>query len=287
MSLPERIHMSQEYRYRSHIRWGQYAIPVFFAGVTGLLWHLAESRLIPVDPELGLTLRPALLAFSITLLVVGAPVWYLFHHLAGISVTIEDDAIIYRYRTGEKRIGLGSILRVRFGSIPYLGGWVKIVSEKHKIRLTVVLEDIGGFLQELKASLDSERLSDRYDEAQFFRFLKTAAFSDQSWARLYSIFWKLVLFELLGSLTGLAFAALGDGSLYLWVLLSALWPVAVYSCTEILFGRRLAREAVKESFTFPRRDIDYERAVYRKAILIGASLYIGLAVFIALSLSWR
>ena len=150
--------MSKEYRYRNHIRWGQYVIPILFGfiviGLCGCLGIplASESMSLP-----ALLLVPAL---SFILLLEGILLWYLFYRLAGICVSISDDAIIYKYRRGEKRIQLDSISRLKFPSLPYVGGWVKITSKNDKIRLTVVVEDIGDFLQELKASLDNRGLSD-------------------------------------------------------------------------------------------------------------------------------
>jgi hypothetical protein len=233
---------------------------------------------------------PALLlvsALSFILLLEGILLWYLFYRLAGICVSINDDAILYKYRRGEKRIQFDSISRLKFPSLPYIGGWVKITSKNDKIRLTVVVEDIGDFLQELKASLDNRGLSDRYDEVKFFRFLKTAVYSDQSWARFYSAFWKLILVTILNAAIGFAFAALGKvGPLerVLWITISTLWPTIIYLGTEVIFGQRIARQSTKASFTCPPRDTVYEMVVYRKAVLLGILLYFG-ASLIALFLS--
>jgi hypothetical protein len=275
--------MSKEYRYRNHIRWGQYAIPILFGIILIGLYGCLGTFL--VSESMSLPALIPVLAISFILLLEGILLWYFFYRLAGICVSIHDDAIIYKYRRGEKRIQFDSISRLKFPSLPYIGGWVKITSKNDKIRLTVVVKDIGDFLQELKASLDNRGLSDRYDEVKFFRFLKTAVYSDQSWARFYSAFWKLILVTILNAAIGFAFAALGKvGPLerVLWIAISTLWPTIIYLGTEVLFGQRIARQSAKESFTCPPRDTVYEMVVYRKAVLLGILLYFGVSLIVLL-----
>ncbi len=271
--------MENEYRYRKHIRWGQYIIPISFGILIICLWGIIGIILLFSKKAYPLTLLFVLICFSFVFFFEGILLWYLYYRMAGISILLKDEGIIYKYRKGEKRIPFDSIYRLVFPSVQYIGGWIKIISRNDTIRLTVVVENIGDFLQKLKVLLDNRGLSDRYEKAKFFRFLKTSVYADQSWARLYSIFWKLILISILNGVIGFVFATLGQFDFLgtgTWIIISLFWPTAVYLSTEIVFGRWIAKKSVEDSFTCPPRDIVVEQSVYRKAVLIGALLYIGI-----------
>ena len=141
----------------------------------------------------------------------------------------------------------------------------------------MVVEGIGALLRELKAALDARGLQASYDAKRLYAFMKTAEFSDQGWERTYEAFWTLVLATIGASIVGLLFALLvhaRGGAMLLWIVISTLWPVFVYGTAELLFGRRLAKLSDEASFTCPPRDREWERLVYRKAILWGAGLYL-------------
>lgn len=278
--------MNKEYRYRNHIRWGQYVIPIFFGISIIGLWGIL-GVFLPISESMFPSILLLVLGLSFILLSEGILLCYLYYRMAGVRVSIDDEAVIYKYRRGKKRIQFDNISHLKFPSLPYIGGWVKIISKNDTMRLTVVVENIGNLLQELKTSLDNRELSGRYDEVKFFRFLKTAVYSDQSWARLYSIFWKLVLITILNAVIGLAFTILGRVGVLgtiLWIAISALWPIIVYLGTEIVFMRQIAKKSIKESFTCPPRNTIYEKAVYRKAVFMGASLYFGASLVVLLLL---
>lgn len=282
--------MAKEYRYRAHVRWMQYLFPLFLTGIILVKWGGlallgAFSRPVRFEPLTG----PIII--SLILLAEGLVFTYAFYQLAGVRVWLDEQAIVYKHRSGEQRVPFEDITRLRFPSIRYLGGWVKIVSRSGSIRLTVVLEGIGAFLQELKAALDRKGLSDRYHQAKFFRFLKTAEFSDQSWARLYSNCGELILiwggFVVVNAALGIGLAAAIGISVFLaflWGFVTILWPLLAFLVVEITFMRRFARGADKETFSCPPRDLAYEHKVNRKTALWGGVLYYALSLVLWLLL---
>lgn len=282
--------MKKEYRYQKIFHWSLYAIPlivgiwivlpwiiiflVLLCKMGGLeaLWSYIYWSPLPVL----LPLAVPLCFYSFSILFTGIFLWYLYWRIAGISITFNDKAIFYKYRGGEKIIQFDEIIYLKFSSLPYLGGWIKIASKTDTIRLTVALSNIGDFLKKLKEALDNRGLSDRYHTEKFFRFFKTAVSMDQSWQRLYKIFWKLILITVIAGIIGFVFVRFlqyQKQSIKPWLMISALWPTIIYSFTEIIFARRIAKKSAKESFTCPPRDIAYEKSIYRKAILIGVLLY--------------
>lgn len=274
--------MSKEYRYRKHIHWGQYAIPAFFI----LLFLLFLGVAVPLALQSNLrfiAIIPAIFAF--VFLIEGGVLWYFYYQLAGTSVSLNDDVLIHKTRKGEKRYPLESVY-LEFSSVKYTGGWLNIKTGKDTIRLTVVLEDIGGFLQELKTKLDNKQLSSHYDSHKLFGFLKTAVASDQSWERVYALLGKMLLliFDIaIAIFVGFAFGTLplfGYAFAFFWVGLSMFWVIIGYIIAEIVLMRQIAKKSDERAFTFPPRDLPYEKLVFDKTFIWGSIAYIVLSLFI-------
>ena len=283
--------MSKEYRYRKHIRWGQYLVPMFVGFLIlafwGALGFLMINRATQSTTFLSSFTTSLIVILSVTtfiLLLEGGFGWYLYYRLAGVVVSIGEDAVIYKYRGGEKRLPFES-LRVESSSIRYTGGWLKLISGKDVVRLTVVVENIGEFVQELKAALDSRGLSSHYDSQKLFSFVKTAAYSDQSWERAYVVFGKLFLIICVVGITlanGYIFGTtmFGLTFVFLWLGFVTIWATGAYLIAEMKLGRKIAKESSGQGFTFPPRDLAYEKQVYNKAINWGGWLYILVSVLI-------
>ncbi|HIJ66245.1 MAG TPA: hypothetical protein HPP77_09885 [Candidatus Hydrogenedentes bacterium] len=174
--------MPREYRYRT-VRLGRYAVPIEYGPHLVALWCVVAGALViasmcitSLQEGLSEPLITLVVGWVVVALLVGLSFWLLHRRVAGVAVSVDKECLIYKSRTGEKHIPFDDITELRSPLIPYLNGWVKIVSGHDVIRLTIFLEDIGDFLEELKAALDSRGLSDRYDRAKLARFLKTASF---------------------------------------------------------------------------------------------------------------
>jgi len=271
--------MGKEYRYRKHISWMQYVLPITsFIICIIVVVLLLRMPLFTSKPHLLLFV---LIACAFYTLFLCGILWYPFYRLAGIRVSVDDESIVYKFRRGEKIIPFESISQLRFPSVRYAGGWVKIISKEHTIRLTVVVENIGDFLQELKNGLDKKGLADRYDKVKLFSFLKTASYADYSWARLYMIFGKLVLFIILNIISALVFSAIAQAGpfiMVLWVAISILFPLTIYLIKEFTFARRIAKNSDEDTFALPPRNATHEQAVFRKALINGELLYTGISI---------
>jgi hypothetical protein len=267
----------REYRYRKHIRWGQYVLPVVFGLGAIVPWLVVLAFGLRPDASGAQVVYVLAAVVTIVSVVIGAPVWWMYWRLAGIAIRVQPDAFVYRNRGGEKRLAYDRIGPLHFPAAPYLGGWVALRAGDETIRLTVVVEGIGALLRELKAALDARGLSASYDRGRLYAFMKTAEFSDQGWERTYEVFWTLVLATIGAATVGVLFALLihaRGGAMLLWIVFSTLCPVFVYAAAEVVFGRRIAKLSDEASFSCPPRDPQWEREVYRKAILWGAGLYL-------------
>ncbi len=278
--------MSKVYQYRKHIQWGQYVLAVLFS-IFILAWVFFGIKLflqLPNSDYLPSSFRITILAIvacgTIFFIAECFFIWYLYYRLAGVRVTLEEDYVSYKHRGGETKIEFANITKIGLPSIPYLGGWLTVVSEKEKIRLTVVVSEIGDFVQTLKASLDKIGLANRYNESKLFLFLKTAVFSDQSWDRIYSLFWKLFVATLgIGGL-GIATPVMSRNGGSFWILFSFVFPTLLYIVTEIVFGVRIAKTSIRASFFVPPRDLAHENSVYKATSVIGIIVYLIMALIV-------
>jgi hypothetical protein len=279
--------MSKTYQYRKHISWGQYILPgvasIFlilwiFIGVK--LFHSSLSGQSSYPPNYIIYFILIIIGFSVILIAECVAGWYLSYRLAGVRITFENNVIVYKYRGGEKRINIESITSIKLPSIPYIGGWITIISGKEKIRLTVVVGAIDDFVQTLKAALDKAGLANRYNESKLFLFLKTAALSDQSWDRIYSFFWRLIFVTLGAGLLGFGIAKISRIYGLLWILISLIYPSLVCIVTEIIYGIRIAKNSIRETFSAPERDLAFEKSVYKLSAIVGSVFYFIMAIVI-------
>jgi hypothetical protein len=281
--------MSKTYQYRSYIRWGQYIFFVFIllAIFVGVNFGIATYNLrLAFNPSSQISILDILMMSSCGLLLIteATVFWYIFYRMAGIKVILNEDSVIYKHRSGEKKIDFEKVTKIKLPSIPYMGGWIMIMAGKDKIRLTVALSEIDNFVLNLKASLDKLGLASRYDESKLFRFFKTAISSEQNFERLYSNFWKLLLTTIVSGLLGFGITKMSGVHEPLLVYLFFIYPVLGYSATEIPFNVRIAKSSIRESFFVPPRNITYEKSVYKVTLIVGIVIYFIIALTMIFSL---
>jgi len=278
--------MSKEYRYRKHIRWAQYLIPALFGipiiVLGGSIFSIWRNNLMD-----GFELSNVFfLVFSCIVLFffleIGL-IWWMFYRMAGTVISIDEYGVVYKVRRSVKRLPFES-LKIDSASIRYTGGWLKLISGKDVIRLTVVLEGISDFILELKDALDKRGLSSRYDPQKLFGFMKTAVAGDQNWNRAYTLFGKLHLIVFVVGITlvnGFVYGTLlpwGGIFIIVWGIFTFSWAMGAYTIVEIRLMRKIAKESNEKDFTFPQRDLAYEKKVFDDAIKWGGWLYFGISL---------
>lgn len=256
------------YRYRPHLLWARNAC---FGLLIGLAAIVLATMTIAGYWAVGVFLA---------VLILGEAwlIKYVFNRLISVQVTTNESAILYTSRQRNIQMAYHQIKKLRFPSAKYVGGWVKISSESESIRLTVVLEGIADFLRDLKAGLDRQPVTIDYDEKKLFNFFKTAAYSDQSWARLYDIFWRLLGAHILAVFVGIMLTSLvhPDAPFAMKGLIgimSSFWVTGVYVYTEQSFVKIIEKQANPTTWTYPPRDRTYEAQVYRKGMVWGGLIY--------------
>jgi hypothetical protein len=277
--------MSKEYRYRKHIRWMQYTIPAMFGIPIIVLGFSAFSiwRNSLVGGVEFLNVFPPVISCIILLFLLEIGfLWWIFYRMAGTVISINENGVVYKVRRNVKLLPFEN-LRIDSASIRYTGGWLKLISGKDVIRLTVVLEDISGFILELKNALDTRGFSSHYDPNKLFGFMKTAVAGDQNWNRFYSLFGKFYLSIFVVVITlvnGYVFGIIPWGFVFIiaWGIFTLIWATGAYTVAEIRLMRKIAKESNEQAFTFPQRDMAYEKQVFNDAINWGGWLYFGISL---------
>lgn len=200
-----------------------------------------------------------------------------------INLTLTEDEIIYNNAKSEMRIPYENIKALKFSSIKYTGGWLKIVHTNGNVRLTVVLENIGDMVGNLKKKLDERNMSSVYKEKPMYNFFKTSKYSDQSFERIYeNIKFALILIFMNLGVGAIISSFVTEKPVKTIVLITSVVGLFIpYMITEIIFGRKLAKGASKEEFSVPDRDKTFEKKVYKWTFGIYMIIYfIGLVIIL-------
>lgn len=279
--------MDKQYVYRKHLRKPhKYLITLLLFFIIVYIAFAAMFILTNKDMDKGL----GIIIFAIVGIVIFGIIavefvvlYFVFlRRFKKISVSLTDEGIVYNNINGVTNVLYEEITALSFPSVRYLGGWVKIVHKKGNIKLTVVLENIGDFLKNLKHKLDG--MDFKYDEKKMYNFYKTAEFSDQSWARLYDYVKWILLFILLNAALSIVFISLGleTGFAFLSIIGSIVMPAIVFIIAEAIIGRKLAKGASFEDFSVPDRDKNFEISVYKWAFGIYAVLFLIINIYLLL-----
>jgi len=263
--------MSKEYRYKKSWK-------ILVALVVAMVMGFSMCMIfIPPKGFWMVVFVVVLLLLAILLLII------MYIRRAGICISVEGNAVIYKDHRKEKKILFNTISHLKFNLFTDVG--LKIVSENNTIQISTGLQNISDFLQELKNAINQKELSINYDRKKFFSFFKMAVSEDQSWARGDPIFWKSNVITILSAVIGAVCAIssrLSSFEVFMWILLSMFWPSVCYSYAEEIFRRRLLKQIDEQSLTYPPRDIAYEKALYRKVLIFGALIYIVISIVAAL-----
>ncbi len=230
----------------------------------------------PAWREIALLWTPITLLF---LLPAGFYCWYAFHRMAGTSFLLTDDAMVHATRKKVTHYPWEAVY------LEPVGGVLKVRAGNDLVRVTAVLQDISGFVAELKRHLDAKHLSSHYDTDTLFRFFTHAVRAQDSWDRAYAWLGKSLLF--VGNLcsacgAGYAYGTQGRAGLWwlgMWLLFSFFyWCSVVPGIADTVLMRRRALQADQGSLTCPARDSEYEREVLGGCFTWGSVAYILLSL---------
>ena len=268
------ITVKKEYVYRKHLR---VSYPKFLLAIVIAISFIAIGMLpiLFIGEEIGIIstifLSSTLITSIILIVILSLEYLFLFKRFKAIKVTISEDYIIYKNSDYEIVLPYEHIEAIKFPSIKYTGGWVKIVYNGGNIRLTVVLENIGDFICELKNKLDSIDKSDVYKEKKMFSFFKTASFSDESWDRIYCNI-KFMLGVLY--VTTILSVIISIINQYYFGMFGVIAPIIGLIISEIITMSKMKKRVEGNTFTLKPRDIEAENKRLRRWMLITSIMYI-------------
>lgn len=187
-----------------------------------------------------------------------------FKRFKYISVTLDEQGIVYTNIKEQIFIPYEDIRMIQFPSVKYMGGWTKIVHGNGKIRLTVVLENIGEFMGELKQKIDERNMMEVYNEKRFFSFYKTGVFADESWGRIYGNILTQVLICFICVVITIATLYLQGGSEYSNILMYASYivPILGYLLSEIILGSLVHKRVVEDCYELLPRNEKLEKNIF-------------------------
>lgn len=238
---------TRTYRYRVHVK----RMPKIL-GVVGVGLIVGLGALMLVSGSWSIAPAIGFVALEYLFLV------WLLRRIATTEITLGASGIEFENHARKVQIPYDAIEAIDSGSLPYLGGWVKVRGGGNTVRATVTLEGITDFVQRLKRQVDLHNPDAVYNRGSLFGFFKTASYCEQSWARLTGLgkgatfVWLAVIFA---PILALEFAGAA-------AVIPVVAGVFAWLGAEAVFARRVAREADEVHFSVPRRDSRYERRTY-------------------------
>ncbi|AAK80702.1 hypothetical protein BJV85_001134 [Clostridium acetobutylicum] len=286
--------MEKEYLYRKHLRkpgllFGSMlgVFMLFYVGMI-LIGVLDVGGSAGIDPSaIGIFVGAGIFVIVLIGLEFLLLYFILFRRFKNINIKLTDEGIVYKNLKGTVSIKYDQITKIKFPSIPYIGGWVRIVynnsnNSSKSIRLTVVVENIGDFILDLKDKMDSMGKEDVYIRRRMFSFYKTAKYSDYSWERIYDYIKKIGIFIVCNFVVSVILSKLSVNipAKFLMGFSALIVPILVYLLCEIILGIKAAGKSVAEKFYVPDRDKALEGKIYKCAFAIYSVLYIVLSILI-------
>lgn len=230
----------------------------------------------PLDPDFISIFSVIFLGISIVILLELLLIYALFfRRFKYISVTLDEQGIMYTNIKEQIFIPYEEIRMIKFPSIKYMGGWTKIVYGNGNIRLTVVLENIGEFMAQLKQKLDERNMKEVYNEKKYFTFYKTGIFADESWSRIYANIHILVLTCLTCVVITIMTLVFQRGHEYNDMLMyaSLVVPVLGFVISEIILGFLVHKRVVKDYYELLPRNKELEKKIFIICNFLFAIIY--------------
>lgn len=278
--------MNQTYVYRKHLRAPlKYLIfieLIIFIGVVLMITGQILTDDLKSNGYLHIIIVVILVIFLFITIELGILYLIFFRRFKSISVTLGDEAIVYTNSKKQIIIPYEDIQELKFPSIKYTGGWLKIIYRGGNIRLTVVLEQIGVFIGELKEKLDERAMPQVYNENKLFSFFKTSVFSDESWERVYHNFKIQIAIHylciILTTAILLFFGSSDNNQIFIYGSLFA--PLLGYLFSEIIIGMKVKKRVLKEEFRILPRNSKLEYNIFMISILASAIGYLLVLVLV-------
>ncbi len=238
------------------------ALPAVFMIIFGALTNIIEIKIV-------------FIVFGIFMLIETIFVSLFLKRFSTAEFVINDNGVNFKNNKKDISFKYDEIEKLSTASVSNLGGFITIVGKNgKKIKLTVVIENIGDLILTLKKRVNELEL-DIYDNKKLFSFYKTSVYSDTSWRRLYYAFPEILIYSLFG--TVIIFIS---GLLFSEVALNAFVPIIIvatiiYLIIELAYyGRKLKKSTNPETWEIESFDLDKEKRVIKYLIRIPSAVIV-------------
>ncbi|MCL5035943.1 MAG: hypothetical protein M1269_02390 [Chloroflexi bacterium] len=212
---------------------------------------------------------------------------YIIHRRDKVVAVLEEDALVYKDQTKERKIPFIEILKLYFS--PYLGS-LKLITKTGSIKILPALDDYPYFILRLKSAMDQNNMSDRYDRKGLYKSLLGSAYNDQSCDRLFPNFWISLLLIIPFGFFGSIVAYMTRPNIPMgnsmrpfdFFFLSCTYPFALMIVVELICYLRFKKMSDEETLRIPERDRKFERKVYAHVIFWGVIFFFIIAFGLAM-----
>ncbi len=200
-----------------------------------------------------------------------------YKKLVTTKYMLTDEGIYYEDYKKQFTILYDDIKFIDSRSIRYTGGWLVIHSTTNKpLRLTVVVNGIGEFVENLKTKLDEMEKNDIYNEKKLNNFFKTSYFSDQSFERNRYYFPRYSIVLVSHIVVGILFSAFDFQIISMTVIGSLLLGLVPYIYVELYKYTKAIKKESNHGISW--EVVPYDKDLARKRLRNVFYIQIGLLV---------
>ncbi len=190
---------------------------------------------------------------------------YTNHRIYGIKARIDSKQIIYTNRRSTRVIHFKDIRKMKINPFGNKSS-IKVYTNTQKIRIYLVFKNTYEFIVDIKKGLDASRNSAVYSHKKLFKFARMIFNAEimYKWgckSSLIMIVGLILIFSSLSITTATDVNIIVAISSFIVILSGFYIPI-------FIIQNRYKKEINKESFYFPPRDMEYEKTIMKKGLII-------------------
>lgn len=265
----------KEYVYRRHLREVKRSILYIMSYFVSLFLIYGVVSLITLERKERIQFIEGywkVIGAVLLVIVLSALILYVtyFRNLKDIKVFLYEDKIMYKNRFQEKTIYFHNIDEIYSSHHKFSRGSINIKSKNDIIKIKLSLEDVSGFIQNLKSNLDNKNMKNLYNSKKVYDYYKVASYIDDSWERIYELL-KFVP-PIIGIDVVLSFIIsflVEDYYIkFLIVIILFVFPIVLLAISELILVIKHTIELKNEQYVVRMRDYQYEHRVFDAVLVI-------------------
>lgn len=195
-------------------------------------------------------MRFALVFVSCILLTALAiMVWRFLSRLSSARVKLTESRFEYSDARTGANLRYGEIGVVKAAGGPYFGGWLTVHGSGQRVPIYLELEDISGFVLELKERLDGKHRQDAYRERELYGFLQWAKFTEVMLRVVRKESLSLAVASYVAGFLAYLTASVNGSNNPVWFLLGALYPWLLTVLYALIVRQLVGKASRRREFT--------------------------------------